>query len=600
VQIRQGKLGYVFARDGKPLQSGQTLARVVDCNDFQDPTKFLANDGQRGRQRAILREGVYAINLALFSVITESEVFTLRADKDLESWRKDLLEKKGFDPIVIGSQGKFDNIGIVTVADGPALSDGEIIAPPVSVDSNDANFHNNYQDIEAFLRAGGRRGLQYAPIIDGTYFINRWFATVETIPKEVVPIGYVGVVVSYYGKSGHDTSGDNFRHGEQVGNDERGVRAVPLGPGKYAFNKYAGEIILVPTTNFVLHWETGKTEGHRYDDSLRSIELVTKDAYEPILPLSVVVHIDYQRAPSVIQRFGDVKQLITQTLDPMLSAFFRDVAHSKTMLELIHSRSDIQKQAQLELFKRFAQFDIQCVDVLIGKPDSANDDNKIENLLEQLRLRQFSLEQQETYKKQVIAAAEEQILRQAQALAATQTQLTQSKVQIDIVENNAAAQLAKVRKEAEQTVVLADAELQRSRKQAEQTVVLAEANAKSARLEGEGQASKVLAVGNAEAEVLQRKIDSFSDPRLYAVNQVAAALANGKHPLVPEHLFINGGQGGGANSLSLFLDLLTAEKVGFDVNPSAQSTEVIAEHTGTIELGSDPVTVSLTPVNGKS
>ena len=67
---------------------------------------------------------------------------------------------------------------------------------------------------------------------------------------------------------------------------------------------------------------------------------MTHDAYEPMLPLSVVVHIDYQKAPSVIQRFGDVKKLITQTLDPMLSAYFRDVAHKKTMLELLHERDD--------------------------------------------------------------------------------------------------------------------------------------------------------------------------------------------------------------------------------------------------------------------
>ena len=61
---------------------------------------------------------------------------------------------------------------------------------------------------------------------------------------------------------------------------------------------------------------------HHYDDTLKSIELITCDAYEPTLPLSVVVHIDYEKAPSVIQRFGDVKQLITQTLDPLLSALF--------------------------------------------------------------------------------------------------------------------------------------------------------------------------------------------------------------------------------------------------------------------------------------
>ena len=226
----------------------------------------------------------------------------------------------------------------MTVHDGPSLAPGEIIAPAVGTDSADANYHNNYQDAEAFLQAGGRRGRQYVPLTDGTYFINRWFASVELIPKTVVPIGYVGVVVSYYGRMGEDLSGTAFRHGERVAEGERGVWERPLGPGKYAFNTFAGSIMLVPTTNFVLHWITGKSESHRYDESLKSIDLVTKDAYEPLLPLSVVVHIDYQRAPSVIQRFGDVKKLITQTLDPMLSAFFRDIAHKKTMLELLHER----------------------------------------------------------------------------------------------------------------------------------------------------------------------------------------------------------------------------------------------------------------------
>src|SRR3954464_6010237 len=75
VTIPQGKIGYVYARDGEPLTAGQTLAHMVDSNNFQDARKFLGATksgafGQRGRQRAILREGVYAINLALFVVIT--------------------------------------------------------------------------------------------------------------------------------------------------------------------------------------------------------------------------------------------------------------------------------------------------------------------------------------------------------------------------------------------------------------------------------------------------------------------------------------------------------------------------------------------------
>ena len=192
----------------------------------------------------------------------------------------------------------------------------------MGTDKDQPNFHNNYQDIEAFLRAGGRRGVQYTPLIDGTYFINRWFATIEMIPKCVVPIGYVGVVVSFYGKKGADTSGKEFRHGERVREGEKGVWETALGPGKYAFNTSAGVIVEVPTTNFVLHWITGRSESHHFDDSLKSIELITADAYEPMLPLSLVVHIDYEKAPSVIQRFGDVKQLITQTLDPLLERLF--------------------------------------------------------------------------------------------------------------------------------------------------------------------------------------------------------------------------------------------------------------------------------------
>ena len=283
-------------------------------------------------------------------------------------------------------------------------------------------------------------------------------------------------------------------------------------PGKYPFNTYAGNVILVPTTNFVLHWITGKTESHRYDESLRSIDLVTKDAYEPLLPLSVVVHIDYQKAPSVIQRFGDVKKLITQTLDPMLSAYFRDVAHKKTMLELLHQRDAIQGEAREELRRKFREFDIECVDVLIGKPDTAEAGGKIETLLEQLRQRQLSIEQLETYERQRAAADKLRTLNEAQAQAAMQTQLTNSRVQIQIAESQGEADLARARKQAEQTVVNADAELQRARRQAEQTVVLAEAESQQRMLAGRGEAQRVMQVGLSEASVLLRKIASFGDP----------------------------------------------------------------------------------------
>src|SRR5262249_27148242 len=234
--------------------------------------------------------------------------------------------------------------------------------------------------------------------------------------------------------------------------------------------------------------------------------------YEPLLPLSVVVHIDYQKAPSVIQRFGDVKRLITQTLDPMLSAYFRDVAHKKTMLELLHQRDAIQAEAREELRSKFREFDIQCVDVLIGKPDTAEAGGKIETLLEQLRLRQLSIEQIETYERQRAAADKLRVLNEANALAAMQTQLTNTRVQVSIAESQGEADLARARKQAEQAEVQAEGELGRSRRQAEQTVVLAEAESRKKVLAGRGEAQRVLQVGLSEAAVLLRKIGSYGDP----------------------------------------------------------------------------------------
>jgi uncharacterized membrane protein YqiK len=602
VSIPEGKIGYVFARDGEPLPPSQTLARVIDCNNFQDARGFLglkaAADattgriaGQKGRQRAILREGVYAINPALFTVISENAVFALkvvqtRAEQEsLGRWLAELRAASGFGPVVVGkgtavaaipdhdsavvaAETPVDSLAIVTVHDGPSLAPGEIIAPTVGGDLADADYHNNYQDPEAFLLAGGRRGRQHMPLTDGTYFVNRWFATVEMIPKTVVPIGSVGVVVSYIGRTGNDISGATFRHGERVAEGERGVWERALGPGKYAFNTYSGNVVLVPTTNFVLHWVTGRSESHRYDEGLKSIDLVTKDAYEPSLPLSVVVHIDYQRAPSVIQRFGDVQRLITQTLDPMLSAYFRDVAHKKTMLELLHDRDLIQAEARNELHAKFHEFDIECVAVLIGKPETGKDSGKIETLLDQLRERQLSVEQLETFERKRVASEKMRLLAEAQALATMQTQLTNARVEAQIAEQQGEADLFRARKSAEQMVVMAEAELSRSRLQAEQRVLLAEADSKQKELEGRGEGQKVMQIGLSEAAIQLKKISSYGDPRLYALTLVADSLSASAQPLVPQRLFISGGGDGkgdqatGQGMLGLLVNLLVAEKSG--------------------------------------
>src|SRR6185295_12733211 len=120
---------------------------------------------------------------------------------------------------------------------------------------------------------------------------------------------------------------------------------------------------------------------------------------------------------------------------------------------------------------------------------------------------------------------------------------TQARVKAQIAESTGEAELAIARKQAEKQIVLADANLVQARRQAEQTVVLAEADAKQAMLAGQGEGQRILQSGLAEAAVLQRKVESYGDPRLYSLAQLAAHLAKSTQPLVPEQLFINGGGG---------------------------------------------------------
>ncbi len=127
---------------------------------------------------------------------------------------------------------------------------------------------------------------------------------------------------------------------------------------------------MVPTTNFILKWN--QRDGRaRYDENLAEVSLITKDAFEPSLPLSVVVHIDYRKAPLVIQRFGDIKRLVEQTLDPMVAAYFKNIGQTRTLIQLLQDRSEIQKIASEEMKAKFAHYNLELEEVLIGTPTSA-------------------------------------------------------------------------------------------------------------------------------------------------------------------------------------------------------------------------------------
>jgi uncharacterized membrane protein YqiK len=575
VTIPQGKIGYIFARDGRPLEPTQALASNVQARSFEDVRAFLAADGQRGPQRQILREGTYAINLAQFVVITEGKTYYLPLARDEKAVFDDMAglieDRSGFDPIVI--RGEQDLVGIVTVHDGPALDQGEIIAPVVGTELKDTAgtavplSHNNFQDAEKFLAAGGRRGRQLQVLVDGTYYINRLFATVEFIAKTVVEVGYVGVVVSYTGEKGVDLSGVEYSHGELVKQGERGVWSEALLPGKYAFNSYAGKVIKVPTTNFLLKWVGGEVGEHRFDEHLAEVQLITKDAFEPSLPLSVVVHIDYRKAPLVIQRFGDIQRLVEQTLDPMVSAYFKNVAQTRTLIQLLQDRSAIQDQARSEMRDKFGRYNLELEEVLIGTPKGGASgkagDNRLEQILEQLRARQIAEERIMTYAQQEKAAKQERELRQAEAVAAQQTKLTESEVSIAIQTNQGRA------------------EYQRSLQEAARVKAMAEAEASKVRMLAEAEAEKAARVGIGQAMAVEEQVRAYGGPVYQLTQQVlsrfAQAIEQSGADVVPK--IVMGGQpGSGSGNMmeSLLAMLLSERMLQMTANPTPPGPEIAA------------------------
>jgi uncharacterized membrane protein YqiK len=552
VTVGQGKIAYVFARDGAPLGPSQVLGAndTDDKSDFQDARRFLLGGGQKGPQRKVLREGTYAINTTQFAIITDDRVYghalTERERGVLEGMQLTISERWGFSPFVLASDQ--DLVGIVTVHDGPSLPPGEIIAPEVGTTLDDEPaFHNNFQEPEKFLRAGGYRGRQLQVIVEGTWYINRLFATVEAVPKTLIPVGNVGVVIFYTGPRTDDVSGEQYRHGELVLNGSRGVWKDPLLPGKYAFNTYAGKIEIIPTVNFILKWVRGEIGALKLDENLSEISLITKDAFEPTLPLSVVMHIDYKKAPMIIQRFGDVKKLVEQTLDPMVSAFFKNIAQKMTLIELLQNRAAIQEESAAVMKAKFEGYSLDLQEVLIGTPRAAAGDHTIENILIQLRSRQVAREQIETYQEQEKAAIQERALNEAKATAAAQLALTQSLIQVKVNENEGAAALARAQKDAE------------TRK------VTAAAVGEQSRLEGQGEADRVLAVGTANAQATKLAVDAYGGPEFRLAEQnftkFAEALTKINQPLVPQFL-MSGGQGGESNNAGLIPTAMLSSMFG--------------------------------------
>ncbi|MBW4553197.1 MAG: flotillin family protein [Aphanocapsa sp. GSE-SYN-MK-11-07L] len=426
--IPQGEIGLILANDGATIPPDRILAKTVVCEDFQNARQFLLNKGEKGRQLAILTAGTYRINTALFEIITSSNA-----------------TKHGMSQTDLKVQTvQPEAVGIVTTLDGMPISEGEI-AGAVIPD------HENFQKTQLFIDGGGRRGLQEQVILSGSWNLNPWFVKVQQTPMTEVPIGYVGVVISFVGESQKDISGDAFTHGNLVNKGDKGVWVEPLYPGRHPLNTHIMKMELVPTTNIVLNFTARFSGEHGYDTELHALKLLSFDGFTFELEVFQVIHVGALDAPKVISRLGSMQNLVDQVLRPIVGNYFRNSAQEYTILDFLIARSERQAEAAEHVRQALRAYDVQAVDTLIGLITPPPE------LMQTLTDRKIAQEQQKTYEVQRLAQTQRQELVRETTLADIQTQVVTAEQGVKIAELQATAKVKQATGEAESIRVTGEA-----------------------------------------------------------------------------------------------------------------------------------------------
>jgi len=359
--------------------------------------------------------------------------------------------------------------------------------------------------------------------MSGSWNLNPWLVQVEQVPLTEIPIGYVGVVVSYVGREHLDVSGDSFTHGDLVERGRKGVWVEPLLPGKHPVNVRVMKVEPVPTTNIVLNWAQ-RTEAHHYDERLSSILVRSKDGFSFSLDVSQIIHIGMKNAPRVISRVGSMQNLVDHVLQPTVGNYFRNSAQQVTVLDFLWARSERQKEAFLNIQRAIEAYDVECIDTLIGDIAPPAD------LMKTQTDRKIAAELERTYDSQREAEVQRQTLERETAIANLQKEVVRSEQMVRIAQQNA----------------LAAAETAKG--DATATRVRAEGAAAAVRMAGEGEAASIRAVGAAKAEAYRQGIEAVGASGYTAI-QLASILGENKVKLVPDIAVTGDGGGGLVNAM---------------------------------------------------
>ena len=546
VQVPAGQIGVVIAQVGKPTPIGAKSGRYdAGFGNFTDFRTFVEKGGEKGVQRPVLSPGTLApIHPVAFLVITKPQVFGVPISdeyRQLAAYKKLSFQAFGLEewqlnvtriaPKPAGESGKvMDMIGVVTALDGEPLPAGAIasrlggfkdvsefegktggtdfeLMGLILGSKNDQ--HNNYQDFQKFLEAGGKIGLQHDPLLYGAYNLNPFLVRVEQVPMLVVEQGQVAVIKAYVGLPTQDTSGANFKFGSLVRPGHQGIWQEALRTGKYPINPRIYDAKLVLTAILKLDWAKDVTGAHGLDARLEPIIAKSNEGFVFSIDLQVLIHVPDTKAPRVISMVGSMENLVNEVLQAAVGNLFRDKIGGMEAISFIQTRQKVQEQAFNYIQEKLAEYEIETRGVYI------QDVVYPEQLVTVLTQREVAHQEVETFKMQRQAQDQRIETEKARGTADMQVDLAKARVGVDIQTNKTEARIKEAQGEA--TYI-------------EQT--------------GTARGAEVRAVGLANAEAYQRQVEALGKGPTALVNAIKA-LAVGNNSFVPKILVVGGGSNQG-------------------------------------------------------
>ena len=490
VQVPAGEIGVVIAQVGEPLPIGaKSAVYKPEFGNFSNLARASSSDGgQKGVQRPVLPPGTLVpIHPVAFLVVTTQSVYGLPVSPELgvagaragcSRRSRSASPPDQLRVVVIAPDGAVDldrrghharrRAAAVGRHREPARrvrrhrrdggsdagssvdQDAELIEVLLG-SKND--LHNNYQDFQAFLDAGGKIGLQHDPLLYGAYLLNPFLVRVDLVPMLVVNQGEVAVIKGFVGLPTLDTSGAEFKFGSIVRPGHRGIWQEPLRTGKYPINPrvYAAEI--VPTFILTLNWADATSEAHDLDAQLSSIVGKSREGFVFQIDLQVQIHVPDTKAPKVISMVGTMRNLVSEVLQSAVGNHFRNTLQALEAVKFIETRREVQAAA-------FEAITAVPRPVRGGDQGRLHPGRRVPGRSWSIVLTQREIANQEkaTFEEQQRAETSRIEMEKAKGTADMQAQLAGAQVGVQIKTNEAQAREAEARGEAAYVELTGEAE----------------------------------------------------------------------------------------------------------------------------------------------